>query len=110
MTSEERSSFQKFLDLLEVLSSSAGAVIGMGNMFQEEHEEVVLHTIEPKVTEVLREAPVLHRIHMAYSMLLYFTSLVSNHVMCCAIEDLPYCKVLTCNINDTNEPVEPVEP
>lgn len=78
MTKEERSCFQKFLDLIEVLSTSAGAVIGMGKRFQEEHDEVILHIFEPKVTEILSETNVLHRIHIAYATLLYFTSLVRN--------------------------------
>ena len=76
-TRDERSSFQKLLDLIEVLSSTAGFVIGMGKRFQEEHEEVILHTIEPKVSAVFSEAPVLHQMHIAYSTLLYFTTLVS---------------------------------
>ena len=77
-TKEERSSYQKLLDLLEVLSSSAGAVISMGKRFVEDHQEVILHYFEPKVSEMITDAPVLHRMHIAYSTLLYFTTLVSN--------------------------------
>ena len=51
----------------EECSGSAGAVIGMGKRFQ---EEIILHVFEPKVAEVLREANVLHWIHIAYATLL----------------------------------------
>lgn len=44
-TREERSAFQKLLDLMEVLPSSAGCVIGMGKKFEQDHEEQILHTI-----------------------------------------------------------------
>ena len=82
VTNEERSSYQKLLDLLEVLSSSVGAVIGMGKRFVEDHEEVILHSFEPKVSEVIGETPVLHRMHIAYATLLYFTTLVSDSSTC----------------------------
>ena len=39
----------------------------MGKRFQ---EEIILHVFEPKVAEVLREANVLHWIHIAYATLL----------------------------------------
>ena len=81
-TKEEHSSYQKLLDLLEVLSSSAGAVISMGKLFLEDHKEVILHYFEPNVSEMISEAPVLHRMHIAYSTLLFFTTLVSNTSTC----------------------------
>ena len=62
----------------------------MGKKFQEEHEEEILHTIEPKVTAILGEAPALHRIH-TYSTLLYFTISVSSSGTFCMI-------VLHCHI------------
>ena len=48
-TTKERSSYQNLLDLLEVLSSRAGAVISMGKRFVEDHKEVILlATLSPK--------------------------------------------------------------
>ena len=44
--------------------------------FVQDHQEMVLHKFEPRVSTILSNTPVLHRMHMAYSVLLYFTVLV----------------------------------
>lgn len=67
---EERSAYERVFELLDVLSTSAGAVVSMGKQFIEDHEEVVVNYLEPKVCGIIAGAAVLHRIQLAYSTLL----------------------------------------
>lgn len=80
ISSEERESYQMLLDLQQFLPSTAGAVIRMGKKFASEHSDVILGDIEPRVSSVLNPAPVLHRVHVGYSILIYFTTLVSADI------------------------------
>ena len=91
-TREERTGFQKVMDLLKVLSSNAGFIIGMGKKFKEELGEVLLHELEPRVTTVLGDTPVLHRMHIAYASLLYFTILVLLFWNCIHFASRDYTK------------------
>lgn len=72
----EGCAYEELFELLDVLSTTAGSVISMGKQFIEERNEVVVHHFEAKVCEIIGEAPVLHRL-VAYSILMYFTTLVS---------------------------------
>lgn len=65
--------YQTLLDSVDEVSTAAGMVVRLGKEFTSPGVNEIVTSIEPRVTKILGQAPVLHQLHVGYSTLLYFT-------------------------------------